>query len=86
MPQHEPIEVGFQVYAAEGGEVFGAVRGYTPQTNTLVIYVENAGDFEIPVEAVQRVHDDKVIVDVGRLDPRIREAITHAHDREEPGA
>jgi hypothetical protein len=86
MPQHNPIEVGFQVYATEGGEVFGAVRGYTPHTNTLVIYIENAGDFEVPVEAVQRVHDDKVIVDVGRLDPRIREAITHAHDREEPGA
>jgi hypothetical protein len=85
MPQHEPIEVGFQVYAAEGGEVFGAVRGYTPHTNTLVIYIENAGDFEVPTEAIQRVHDDKVIVDVGRLDLRIREAIAHAHDREEPG-
>jgi hypothetical protein len=85
MPQHEPIEVGFQVYAAEGGEVFGAVRGYTPQTNTLVVYIENAGDFEVPIEAVQRVHDDKVIVDVGRLDLRTREAIAHAHDREEPG-
>ena len=86
MPQHDPIEVGFQVYATEGGEVFGAVRSYTPHTNTLVIYIENAGDFEVPLEAVQRVHDGKIIVDVGRLDPRIHEAITHAHDREEPGA
>jgi hypothetical protein len=46
MPPHDPIEVGFQVYATEGGEVFGAVRSYTPHTYTLVIYIENAGDFE----------------------------------------
>jgi hypothetical protein len=32
------------------------------------------------------VHDGKVIVDVGRLDARLRAAIAHAHDREEPGA
>jgi hypothetical protein len=38
------------------------------------------------LEAIQRVHDGKVIVDVGRLDARLREAIAHAHDREEPGA
>jgi hypothetical protein len=86
MPQHHDIEIGFQVYATEGGEVFGAVRGYTPHTNTLVIYIENADDVEVPCEAIQRVHDGKVIVDVGRLDARVREAIAHAHDREEPGA
>jgi hypothetical protein len=27
MAQHSPIEIGFQVYAVEGGEEFGAVRG-----------------------------------------------------------
>jgi hypothetical protein len=86
MPEHSHIEIGFQVYAAEGGEEFGAVRGYMTQTNTLVVYIENAGDFVIPLAAVQRVHDGKVIVDVGQLDPRVREAIAHAHDREEPGA
>jgi hypothetical protein len=85
MPQPSHIEIGFQVYAAEGGETFGAVRGYVPQANALVIYVENAGDFDVPLEAVQRVHDGKVIVDVGRLDARLRGAIAHAHDREEPG-
>jgi hypothetical protein len=37
MPPHHPIEVGFQVYAVEAGEVFGAVRSYTPQMSTLVI-------------------------------------------------
>ncbi|MDQ3828244.1 MAG: hypothetical protein M3361_02815 [Candidatus Tectomicrobia bacterium] len=80
------IEIGFQVYAVEGGEEFGAVRGYVPQTNALVVYIENAGDFVIPLEAIQGVHDGKVIVDVERLDARVRTAIAHAHDREEPGA
>ena len=86
MLEHSHIEIGFQVYAVEGGEEFGAVRGYMPNANALVIYIENAGDFVVPLEAVHRVHDGKVIVDVGRLDARLREAIAHAHDREEPGA
>jgi hypothetical protein len=86
MTQHSHIEIGFQVYAVEGGEEFGAVRGYMPNANALVVYIENAGDFMVSLEAVQRVHDGKVIVDVGRLDARLREAIAHAHDREEPGA
>ena len=85
MLEHSHIEIGFQVYAVEGGEEFGAVRGYMSHANALVIYLENAGDFVVPLEAVQRVHDGKVIVDVGRLDARLREAIAHAHDREEPG-
>jgi hypothetical protein len=86
MLQHSHIEIGFQVYAVEGGEEFGAVRGYLPNANALVVYIENAGDFVVPLEAVHRVHDGKVIVDVARLDTRLREAIAHAHDREEPGA
>jgi hypothetical protein len=53
--------------------MFGAVRGYTPHTNTLVIHIENAGDFGLPVEAVQRVHD----VDVGRLDTLVREGTAY---------
>jgi hypothetical protein len=86
MLEHSHIEIGFQVYAVEGGEEFGAVRGYMPNANAIVIYIENAGDFLVPLEAVQRVHDGKVIVDVGRLDSVVRRAIAHAHDREEPGA
>lgn len=86
MQEHSPIEIGFQVYAVEGGEEFGAVRGYVPNANALVVYVENAGDFVVPLEAIRRVHDGKVIVDLERLDTRMREAIAHAHDREEPGA
>jgi hypothetical protein len=86
MPPDNHIEIGFQVYTVEGGEAFGAVRGYMPQSNALVVYIENAGDFVIPLEAIRAVHDGKVVVDPERLDARVRTAIAHAHDREEPGA
>ena len=86
MPLDNHIEIGFQVYAVEGGEEFGAVRGYMPQANAVVVYIENGGDFVIPLEAVQAVHDGKVIIDVRGLDAVVRRAIAHAHDREEPGA
>ena len=52
----------------------------------LVIYVENAGDFVVPLEAVEAVHSQKVIVNCRKLEPRLPEAIGHAHDAEEPGA
>jgi hypothetical protein len=79
------IEIGFQTYLVEGGEAFGAVRGYVPDLNALVVYVENAGDFVVPLEEVHSVHNGKVILDAGRIDERLQ-AIGHAHDREQPGA
>ena len=57
-----------------------------PEGNALIVYVENAGDFEVPLSAVQSVHDGKVVLDAKQLDARLRHAIAHAHDREEPGA
>jgi hypothetical protein len=50
----------------------------------LVIYVENAGDFVVPLSAVKDVHAQKVILDRGKLDHRLRAAIDHAHDAEDP--
>jgi hypothetical protein len=47
MLEHSHIEIGFQVYVDEGGEGFGAVRGYVPNANALVIYIENAGHFVV---------------------------------------
>ena len=84
---HEAIAVGDQVFAADGGEVFGAVRQVTPHGRPeLVIYVENAGDFVVSIESIEAVHAQKVIVNCRKLEPRLREAIGHAHDAEEPGA
>jgi hypothetical protein len=79
----DAITVGDQVFVADGGEAFGAVRQVAPHGRpALVIYVENAGDFVVPLEAV---HAQKVIVNCRKLEPRLREAIGHAHDAEEPG-
>ena len=86
MDTRSPIEIGFQVYIVEGGETFGAVRGAVPEANALLVYVENAGDFEVPLDAIQRVHDGKGILDAEQLDARLRHAIAHAHDHEESGA
>ena len=82
----EEIRVGDQVFVADGAEVFGAVRQVEPHGRPeIVIYVENAGDFVVPLDAVRAVHAQKVIVDCGKLEYRLREAIGHAHDAEEPG-
>ena len=84
---HEEIEVGYQAFVSDGGEVFGAVRQVAPHGRPeLVIYVENAGDFVVPLTAVEAVHAQKVILNCDKLEPQLREAIGHAHDAEEPGA
>jgi hypothetical protein len=83
---HENIEVGFQAFVSDGGEEFGAVRKVAPGgRHELVIYVENAGDFTVPFEAVEAVHSGKVILNCAKLDRGLRHAIGHAHDAEKPG-
>jgi len=83
----EKIEVGFQAFTSDGSEEFGAVRQVSPGGRPeLVIYVENAGDFTIPLSAVEAVHSEKIIFNCAKLDRRLRHAIGHAHDKEEPGA
>jgi len=70
----ENIEVGFQAFISDGGEEFGAVRAVAPGGRSeLVIYVENAGDFAVPLDAIESVHH------------RLRRAIGHAHDAEKRG-
>ena len=80
----EKIEIGFQAFTSDGGEEFGAVRAVSK--NELTIYVENAGDFTVSMSAVEAVHSEKVVLNCSKLDLRLRQAIGHAHDREEPGA
>jgi hypothetical protein len=82
----QKIEVGFQAFVADGGEEFGAVRAVSPQGRPeLVVYVENAGDFSVSIDAVESVHSGKVIFNCAKLDRRLRQAIGHAHDAEKPG-
>jgi sporulation protein YlmC with PRC-barrel domain len=77
------IEVGYQVFTSDGGEEVGAVRQVVPNDQPeIVVYIENTGDFSIPLSSVTAVHSHKVIVDLAKLDPRIQVAIGRAHDNE----
>lgn len=80
----QPIEQGFMVFAAEGENGIGSVRQVREQAPELVVYIENAGDFDLPLSAVRSVHDDKVLLDCDRLDAPLRKAVTHARDSEYP--
>ena len=79
----ETIEVGYQTFVSDGEEEFGAIREVSPKG--LVVYVENAGEFRVSLEAVHAVHSKKVIFDCRKLDASLRRAIGHAHDAEEAG-
>jgi hypothetical protein len=83
----ESVQEGFEVFVADDAEAFGAVRQVRPHGRPeLVVYVENSGDFVVPLSAVTAVHSQKVIVNRGKLDRRLRQAIGHAHDAEDPNA
>ena len=69
----------------DDNKTFGAKRQASPHGRPeFVAYVENAGDFTVPLNAVKAVHSQKVIVDCGKLDRKLRQAIGHAHDAEDP--
>lgn len=76
----EAIGVGFPVFLADGGSSFGAVRILG---RDLVVNVENAGDFRVPIEAIVKVVNKRVVLDWGFLPSGMQEAIKHALDRED---
>jgi hypothetical protein len=79
----EKIQVGFQTFVSDGQEEFGAIREISPDGRRLIVYVENAGDFPVPVEAVVSVQSEKVTFDCKKLEPKLRIAIGHAHEGEQ---
>ncbi len=79
----EAIEVGYQAFVSDGGEEFGAIREVG--RDGVVVYVENGGEFRVPMDAVTAVHSQKVVFDCRKLDAHLRRAIGHAHDSEVPG-
>lgn len=82
---NEPIQAGFEVFVSDMDKPFGAVRQVSPHGRPeLVVYVENAGDFTVALSAIKAVHSQKVIVDSAKLDRRLKQAIGHAHDAEDP--
>jgi hypothetical protein len=78
----EKIEEGFVVFIADGAEGVGAVEQVG--ATSITVYVENAGEFEVPRSAIKDVHSQKVILDPKRLDRGFLDAIGHQHDREDP--
>ncbi len=81
----QAIQEGFEVFLSDNDKAFGAVRGKPAGAKgDFVVYVENAGDFTVPGAAVTAVHAQKVILDKAKLDQRLRDAIRHAHDAEDP--
>ena len=48
-----------------------------------LIYVENGGDFVVPLTAIKEVESEKVVLDSARLEPKLTEAIRRAHSGED---
>jgi hypothetical protein len=77
-----PIREDYVVFVHDGDKQIGAVRHVS--AHAIRVYVENAGDFEVPLSAVKEVVDDKVVLDSAKLDAELRKAIGHAHGGEDP--
>jgi hypothetical protein len=76
------IQEGFMAFLVDGKDGIGAIREVTP--TSLVLYIENAGEFIVPRTAVKDVHSQKVMLKPEALDKRILSAIGHVHDSEDP--
>ncbi len=76
------IEVGYQVFVKDGGVEVGAVRDLCDHRSEIVVYVENAGEFTVPLTAIKAVHYAKVVLDQARLPEPLRVALRRAHDAE----
>jgi hypothetical protein len=81
----EAIQKDFEVFVHDGDKAVGAVRDVMPNGRAeIVVYVENAGDFVVPLTAVHDVIAERVVLNCAKLDDRLRRAIGHAHDSEDP--
>ncbi|MCC7251319.1 MAG: hypothetical protein IT540_05530 [Hyphomicrobium sp.] len=76
------IQRDFMVFLAEGQEGIGAVHDISE--DALSVYVENFGEFLVPLAAVRSVHDQKVILDRDQVSDKLLRAASHAHDNEDP--
>lgn len=80
----ERIEPGMMVFTADGQAGVGAVREVLGDAPEVVINIENAGDFLVPLSAVRDVHSGKLILDLAAIGDDLREALLHVHDAEDP--
>ena len=80
----ESIQEGDMVFVADGEDGNGSVRRLLAGGHALLVYIENGGDFEIPVSAVRAVHSGKVVLDLDHLPTPVLEAIGNARKSEYP--
>lgn len=79
---HENIREGFDVFLRDGGGNVGAVRAV--RANEIVVYIENAGDFILPMSSVVDAESEKVILDSKKLPEKMLEAIRVRENAEDP--
>lgn len=77
------IKVGYRAFVDDSDEAFGAVRAIL-SSELLSVYVENTGEFVVEREAIVSIGEEKVTFAHAKLDERLRAAIRHAHDAEDP--
>ncbi|HEX2568100.1 MAG TPA: hypothetical protein VH877_00995 [Polyangia bacterium] len=81
------IESGYSVFLYDGSDSFGAVRRLILSSDggapVLEVNIENAGDFRIPLDAVEKVASQRVVIRWECLPPEVQEAIRHTLDRED---
>lgn len=81
--KQQQIKEGYATFLADGRVPFGAVLKVSPDgREDFVVYVENAGEFAVPLTAIESVHSEKVILNRNLLGEDLRNAIGHAHDAE----
>ena len=77
------IETDYQVFLEDGGDEVGAVRYVAPNGQPeIVVYIENGGEFTVPLSAVSAVHSEKVILNQNLLSHELRKAVGRAHSAE----
>jgi len=79
---HEKIQEGFDVFLRDGGGNVGAVRAV--RVHEIVVYVENAGDFVVPMSSVVDAESEKDILDSKKLPERMLEAVRVRERAEDP--
>ena len=82
----EAIEIEYQTFVSDGGEEFGAVREVSERQARAGDLRGECGRICCALFAVEAVHSQKVILNRPKLERRLRRAIGHAHDAEEPDA
>jgi hypothetical protein len=79
---HENIREGFDVFLHDGDGFVGAVRRV--HARGITVYVEDAGDYEVPADAIVDAGAEKVTLNSARLDPKMLDAIRRRRRDEDP--